>query len=166
MPKETAVSAAGKASIKDRSPSGRIQGSEGMKVRLAQYARKVDQALRDLLGAGPGNALDSGRGRAAADRDLCRRGSAPVLPATTALHDRSRSDERTPSWRRAPVASLTSCSAKSLRTSGPCSSGARARGGPPRTSPRRRAPPPAVRCKSCSSTSMKCCPGRWTTKGP
>lgn len=44
-----AASAAGKASIKDRSPSGRIQGSEGMKVRLAQYARKVDQALRDVL---------------------------------------------------------------------------------------------------------------------
>lgn len=45
-----AASAVGKASIKDRSPSGRIQGSEGMKVRLGQYARKVDHALRDLLG--------------------------------------------------------------------------------------------------------------------
>lgn len=44
-----AASAAGKASIKDRSPSGRIQGSEGQKVRLTQYARKIDQALRDLL---------------------------------------------------------------------------------------------------------------------
>jgi hypothetical protein len=49
MPKD-AASAAGRASIRDRSPSGRIQGSEGMKVRLAQYARKIDQALRDLLG--------------------------------------------------------------------------------------------------------------------
>jgi hypothetical protein len=49
MPKDVA-SAAGKTSIKDRSPSGRIQGSEGMKVRLAQYARQIDQALRDLLG--------------------------------------------------------------------------------------------------------------------
>jgi Bacterial archaeo-eukaryotic release factor family 11 len=49
MPKD-AASAVGRASIKDRSPSGRIQGSEGMKVRLAQYARKVDQALRDILG--------------------------------------------------------------------------------------------------------------------
>jgi hypothetical protein len=48
MPKD-AASAAGRASIMDRSPSGRIQGSEGIKVRLAQYARKVDQALRDLL---------------------------------------------------------------------------------------------------------------------
>lgn len=47
---ESAASAAGKTSIKDRSPSGRIQGSEGMKVRLTQYARKIDQALRDLLG--------------------------------------------------------------------------------------------------------------------
>ncbi|MFH0343876.1 MAG: hypothetical protein ACHBNF_17545 [Chromatiales bacterium] len=46
---EDAASAVGKASILDRSPSGRIQGSEGQKVRLRQYARQVDKALRDLL---------------------------------------------------------------------------------------------------------------------
>ena len=45
-----AASAVGKASILDRSPSRRIQGSEGQKVRLRQYARRVDHALRDLLG--------------------------------------------------------------------------------------------------------------------
>jgi hypothetical protein len=45
-----AASAVGKASITDRSPSGRLQGSEGQKVRLRQYARLVDQALRPLLG--------------------------------------------------------------------------------------------------------------------
>ncbi len=44
-----AASAVGKASIGDRSPSGRIQGSEGQKVRLAQYARQVDQAIRPVL---------------------------------------------------------------------------------------------------------------------
>lgn len=44
-----AASAAGKASINDRSPSGRIQGSEGKKVRLTQYARRVDAALRPIL---------------------------------------------------------------------------------------------------------------------
>jgi hypothetical protein len=44
-----AASAAGKASIADRSPSRRIQGSEGQKVRLRQYARKVDHALRGVL---------------------------------------------------------------------------------------------------------------------
>jgi hypothetical protein len=48
MPKD-AASAAGRASIKERSPSGRIQGAEGMKVRLGQYARKVDKALREFL---------------------------------------------------------------------------------------------------------------------
>ena len=37
------------SSVNDRSPSGRIQGSEGQKVRLRQYARKVDGALRGLL---------------------------------------------------------------------------------------------------------------------
>ena len=48
MPRNVA-GAARKSSIKDRSPSGRLQGSEGMKVRQAQYARKIDQALRGLL---------------------------------------------------------------------------------------------------------------------
>lgn len=43
------ASAAGKSSIADRSPSGRLQGSEGQKVRMRQYARQVDQALRPLL---------------------------------------------------------------------------------------------------------------------
>jgi hypothetical protein len=45
-----AATAAGKASIAERSPIGRLQGSEGQKVRLRQYARKVDQALRGVLG--------------------------------------------------------------------------------------------------------------------
>jgi len=44
-----AASAAGKASIADRAPARRLQGSEGQKVRLRQYARKVDQALRGVL---------------------------------------------------------------------------------------------------------------------
>jgi hypothetical protein len=48
MPKDVA-NAVGRASINNRSPSGRIQGSEGQKVRLRQYARKVDQELRGLL---------------------------------------------------------------------------------------------------------------------
>ncbi len=44
-----AASAVGKASIATRSYSGRIGGSEGKKVRLRQYARQVDAALRGLL---------------------------------------------------------------------------------------------------------------------
>jgi hypothetical protein len=48
MPKD-AASAVGRSTINDRSPSGRIQGSEGQKVRLRQYARKVDHELRGLL---------------------------------------------------------------------------------------------------------------------
>lgn len=42
--------AVGRGSLDSRSPRGRIQGSEGKKVRMAQYARAVDAALRDLLG--------------------------------------------------------------------------------------------------------------------
>jgi hypothetical protein len=41
---------AGKSSIRDRSPTRRVQGSEGQKMRMRQYARGVDQALRPLLG--------------------------------------------------------------------------------------------------------------------
>lgn len=43
------ASAAGKASVADRSPMARLQGSEGQKVRLRQFARKVDHALRGVL---------------------------------------------------------------------------------------------------------------------
>ena len=49
LPSDVA-SSVGKASIRDRSPSGRLQGAEGHKVRMRQYARLVDQALRPLLG--------------------------------------------------------------------------------------------------------------------
>jgi hypothetical protein len=46
------ASAVGKSSIADRSPSGRIQGSEGQKVRMRQYARAIEQALRPILAGG------------------------------------------------------------------------------------------------------------------
>ncbi len=48
MPKD-AASAVGTANVNSRSASGRIQGGEGQKVRLRQYARKVDAALRPVL---------------------------------------------------------------------------------------------------------------------
>jgi hypothetical protein len=48
MPTDVA-SSAGKSSIADRAPVGRIQGSEGQKVRMRQYARRIDGALRDTL---------------------------------------------------------------------------------------------------------------------
>lgn len=44
-----AASAVGKASITDRSASGAIQGSEGQKVLMRQYARAVDRAVRGVL---------------------------------------------------------------------------------------------------------------------
>jgi Bacterial archaeo-eukaryotic release factor family 11 len=48
MPSD-AASAVGKASITDRSPDRRVQGSEGKKLRLTQYARRVEDALRPTL---------------------------------------------------------------------------------------------------------------------
>ena len=43
------ASAVGKSSIRDRAPTGRLQGSEGQKTRMRQYARQIDQTLRPLL---------------------------------------------------------------------------------------------------------------------
>jgi Bacterial archaeo-eukaryotic release factor family 11 len=43
------ASAVGRSSISDRAPSRRVQGSEGQKLRMRQYARQVDQALRPFL---------------------------------------------------------------------------------------------------------------------
>jgi hypothetical protein len=48
LPKDVA-SAVGKSSIRDRAPVGKIQGSEGQKTRMRQYARRIDEALRPLL---------------------------------------------------------------------------------------------------------------------
>jgi hypothetical protein len=48
LPKDIA-SSVGKASIADRSHSGRLVGAEGQKVLKRQYARKIDGALRTLL---------------------------------------------------------------------------------------------------------------------
>lgn len=48
LPRDVA-SAARQSSIKDRSPSRRLQGTEGEKVRMLQYARQIDQALRPFL---------------------------------------------------------------------------------------------------------------------
>lgn len=48
LPKD-AADAANRTSIKNRAPVRRVQGSEGQKMRLRQYSRAVDGALRSLL---------------------------------------------------------------------------------------------------------------------
>lgn len=48
LPKDMS-DAVGRGSLDSRSPRGRIQGSEGKKVRMGQYVRAVDAALRDVL---------------------------------------------------------------------------------------------------------------------
>ena len=45
----SAADAVGRSSVNERSPRGRLQGSEGQKVLLTQYARRVDAALRPVL---------------------------------------------------------------------------------------------------------------------
>jgi len=44
-----AASAAGRSSLADRAPIRRVQGSEGRKLRLRQYARQIDQAIRPFV---------------------------------------------------------------------------------------------------------------------
>ncbi len=48
MPR-SAADETGRASVNDRSPSGRIHGSEGQKTLLRIYARAVDSAVRGVL---------------------------------------------------------------------------------------------------------------------
>ena len=48
LPKD-AASHARKATLNDRSPSGRIQGAEGQRVRHLLYLRAIDAALRPVL---------------------------------------------------------------------------------------------------------------------
>lgn len=48
MPSDVA-SAVGESSITDRRPSGRLQGGEGAKVHMRQYARQIDNAIRPVL---------------------------------------------------------------------------------------------------------------------
>ena len=48
LPRDAAA-AAGLASISGRSPDGRLQGSEGQKVRILEYVQAIDRALRPVL---------------------------------------------------------------------------------------------------------------------
>lgn len=48
MPKD-AADAVGKSTLNNRSPQGRIHGTEGQNVRLRQYARQVDATIRPAL---------------------------------------------------------------------------------------------------------------------
>ncbi|HVW43061.1 MAG TPA: hypothetical protein VHC18_17100 [Amycolatopsis sp.] len=48
MPTDVA-GAVGKSSIRDRAPIRRLQGTEGQKLRMAQFSRLVDSALREVL---------------------------------------------------------------------------------------------------------------------
>jgi len=43
------ASSVGKSSIRDPAPSRKLQGAEGRKTRMRQYARRIDEALRPLL---------------------------------------------------------------------------------------------------------------------
>ena len=86
-----AASAVGLPSISGRSPSGRLQGSEGQKVRLAQYSRSVDAAIRPLV---TGSGLPLILATAEPLNGIFRGVSAYPLLATPTIE--GNPDERTP----------------------------------------------------------------------
>lgn len=81
-----AASANNRSTINDRSAKRRITGSEGQKVRLTQYARQVDAALRNFL----------------AGRDLPL-----ILAASSPLDSIFRSINSSPNLAAQPLSGLT-----------------------------------------------------------
>jgi len=90
MPTDVA-SAVGKASIKERAPIRRIQGDEGQKVRMRQYARRIDNALREVLpGHGVPLVVAATEPLDAIFRSVCR--YPDLVPETVAGNPESTSD--------------------------------------------------------------------------
>lgn len=124
--------ASGKSSIANHAPIRRLRGSEGQKVRMRQYARQVDRALRPLL-----NGLDVPLILAATEPiesiyrsvntcPICSRGASPETPKRSL----------TPSLRPAPVRSSTICTQRNCATSRSSSDSGRRTGAPSRTLPK------------------------------
>lgn len=90
MPSDVA-GAVGKSSIKDRAPIRKLQGDEGQKVRMRQYARQIDQALREVLpGHGVPLVIAATEPLDAIFRSVCR--YPDVVPETVAGNPESTSD--------------------------------------------------------------------------
>jgi Bacterial archaeo-eukaryotic release factor family 11 len=100
---DDAADAVGKASTTDRSPSGRLQGSEGRKTLFRSYARAVDRALRTVL-----------RGQdvplilaATEPMDAIFRSVTPIPNWPTGRCRAAPRARATPSWGRPPARSST-----------------------------------------------------------
>jgi hypothetical protein len=109
----TIASAVGKSSITDRSPSGRMQGAEGQKVRMRQYARQVDGALRAVLSGHdlpPGSWRRPSRSTRSSGRSRATRTS-PTW-ASPATRRRSPTTSSPPPRARSSTASSRCCDAK------------------------------------------------------
>jgi hypothetical protein len=129
MPSD-AASAVGKASIADRSPERRLQGSEGQKVRLRQYARRVHEALRPIL---TGSTFRSSSPQPSRWRRSSGR-SAPIRISRRRSSPATRTRRPMPSWPTRAAASSTSSTPTSSRTSAPATSRGCRRGAPATTS--------------------------------
>jgi ABC-type branched-subunit amino acid transport system ATPase component len=90
MPSDVA-SAVGKSSIKERAPIRKLQGDEGQKVRMRQYARQIDHALREVLpGHGVPLVVAATEPLDAIFRSVCR--YPDLVPETVAGNPESTSD--------------------------------------------------------------------------
>jgi Bacterial archaeo-eukaryotic release factor family 11 len=150
----------GKSSIRDPAPVGRIQGAEGRKTRMRQYARRIDEALRPLL-----NGLDLPLILAAAEPiDSIYRSvnSYPHLLATSLPGNPEAASAA--NWLRA----LGACSTTSTQPSF-ARFRRRMRCEPPNvahrpTSPTWHAPPPTAWSTPSSSTSTRSSPAASTKR--
>ena len=156
-----AASAARKASIADRSPSARLQGSEGQKVRFRQFARKVDQALR---GESPGLELPLILAAAEPLGSIYRGEQLSAISSSRASPAiRRRRATRTWPQRRATV--LDEVYAAELAGVRDVYELRSARARPRPTWSRWRARRPRARSTRCSSTSTRRCPATSTDSG-
>ena len=137
--------AARKSSMRDRSPSGRLQGSEGMKVRQAQYARKWIRPCGGCWWAR--RPVDPGGHRTDAI-DLPRDSVYPHLGRAPRSCTTPRCRAMT-SWRPNARTILDDSSALNSLKSSRCTPCAPARGAPQPIWPRRPAQPPTAPFNCC-----------------
>ena len=155
-----AASAVGKASINDRSASGRIHGAEGQKVRMRQYARQVDQALRDRLAGGETPLiLAAAQPLDAIFRSVCTYPHlvAESIAGSPELLERRRARPGLARHPRPAAPRRHGTAARAVR-------GARRRGAPRPTSHRPRGPRPSAPSARCWWTSTTSCPATSTTR--
>ena len=156
---DSAASAAGKASLGDRSPSGRFQGGEGQKRHLARYARQIDAAIRPVLtGRGLPLILAATEPLDAIFRGVC---TYPLL-VETGVTGQPRGHDGRAARDRGPTHPRRCARGRAVRPAAHASRSAERAAVPPPTSRRSPGPPRSGPWTRSSSTSSGRCPAAST----